>query len=522
MTVGVSSENPSASRIKWVLLALQVLLMVMIYPPQIHGPINPQDDGIWLSNTQSVMDGKKLYRDLSFHHGPVLLMTAKVVFTYTEPTLEKVRLLFWVMNLLGLLCINLCLWAMIDSALVLILAALIIDMVPLAAHCLTIPMSARYGPAFLSLLFWPRINGKETASRLRNAALAGLLAGVGYWCGQEAGAPVFAAGAAMYWFYSLEKKRFWAFVSGFSAVISLGLSLIAFQGGLENYLHSAVIDIGSLMISLRQKAAFIQPGLWPHSTVLAWQNLADVLSFYVPAISCGIIIVVSLYKLSKGRGSAVILSLGLYGLLSSISGWARSDRWHIYLSLSPALVVWAVLADQAKKFPGGKQSAALFLFLVFGAGMTLPHAWAERLLKQKRAELQRPTNIARAGSVQLPFAQANGYEILVPWIKNHTAPGESIFYFPYNGAIYFLADRTNPARYAIPADALRPDQQQALIEGIESSKTRYIVWDTQNTEYDGKPVAELLSLLVEHIRTRFEPMEEIGPFLLLKRKDING
>src|SRR5687767_1317707 len=86
--------SPAFVRFFWA-LAVPGALIILLYPPKIHGYLNPYDDGLWLGLAQGLIDGKKAYRDVFFHYGPAFPAILKWALSIGTPTVALVREVAW-------------------------------------------------------------------------------------------------------------------------------------------------------------------------------------------------------------------------------------------------------------------------------------------------------------------------------------------------------------------------------------------------------------------------------------------
>lgn len=484
------------------LFLLFCLLGALLHPPRLDGPINPQDDGIWLALAQAVHEGKTLYRDVALHFGPLPLLALLPV-AGDGMTLSSVRTAFWLLNLLGLFLLFGALARHARRPGPAVGTALCLGLVPFAAHTLTIPYAARYGAGFLPILFW-------TGDRPRAPWLAGAAAAAAFWISQEAGTAASAA-TLLFFAWTGGPRAAGRFLAALAAGVGGGFALLAGRGLLSDYFSSSVADIGGLVFHLRRPL----PPLWNAGS---WAGLAEAVAARLPALlALAVLGAAASPRLRRDPAAPRLSAAALFTLLAASSALARSDRWHIYFSLSSGLFLAHLLAD---RWDAGRARPWAAAALLAGAGfLTAPHAWSAL----RRENLWRGSLVScaapRAGRSRLPAAQAAGYEILAEWASAHTRPGEPIFYYPFNGAAYFMVDRPNPCRLPLPVDAAREDQRLAMVAELERSDTRWVLRDGQITHYDGVPIDERLDPLWPRIRGAFHRAATLGPWELWERND---
>jgi hypothetical protein len=379
-----------------------------------------------------------------------------------------------------------------------------------------IPCSVRYGAGFLSMLLWPR---NEKAVSPSVAAGAGALAALAYWTSQEVGVAALAAG--LFVFRGAPGARrpllFWA--AGAGVVLGVGFAAVALASG-GGYFRAAVMGVGNIQLKIRRALPpLFEPLLWREGgwrRVAAWVGLAESLAARLPALTYagagGALLLSGRFR--RAFPGPVVAGLVIYGALTASSAWSRSDRWHIYFALAPALVLWAVLADGVRGGGGAKASLAAILA---GGLLTAPVLWAS-------ADRDRASNAAlvgltlpRMGRVRLPYGQARAYAGLVEWVEDHTSPGEPIFAYPSIGALYFLANRPNPCWFCSPLDAVRPEEQRAMTAELETRRVRWVIWDTQYTHFDGVPIETFLPVTNDYLKSHYRPKEKWGPFIFMER-----
>ncbi len=499
------------------------LLIFLLYPVQVNGYLNPHDEGIWLGTLQMLWGGGRLYRDIFFHYGPVLPLTLCLALRMAPMTLASVRVAIWLLNAAGLLCVYLCLLKFARAASVRIPLSIFMFMVPLAAHVLTIPIAARYGAGFASLLFWP-LGGERESGNTRTAALfSGLLAALAVSVSQEVGLAAFAAGACFFYLKFDTRSELKYYFASFTGALAIFLLAVSARYGLKDYLTDAGMGAARLVFlektrfpSLRW-AAFNAAGGGAFWKSIPGRDVAVVLAAYLPACTYAAVFVRGWRTRPPRQDHAASTSLAVYGVLSAVAGWSRSDTWHIYFALSPAFLLWAYEADEALHTMKKAKQVWVLGLCVVGALLTLPHYLARQKNQRWLDTVQRPVRIERAGSSRLPYPQANGYEFLVDWIHARTKRGEPIFFFPYDGSIYFLADRPNPCFLPVLALGITKPMQERAVRELQASKVHWAIWDTENTAFDGVPIKKFLPVVYAYLRGNYRVVEKKGPFLFLER-----
>ena len=355
------------------------------------------------------------------------------------------------------------------------------------------------------------------------ALLAGLASGLVFWITQEATLAVLVSGS-LWFFYARRFEGLRKFGLGFLLLFATGWVAISGYSGVRPFVECALIGISQLVSAERLSLPTFRPDVWQQALhheipwVVAWESLSDFLSGWVPLVSY-VFALTAAWLLKKGslHRRHEIAAIALFGLLMLLPAWGRSDRWHIFISISPLFLLWGLVADWESE---SRTHRTPWIFLILGtlsALLTVPHALA-RTQKDRAAKLlSRRTTVSRAGAAQLPYPQANAYEFMVEWISGHTRPEEPVLYYPYNGAFYFLADRPNPSRFPILAYAVRPSQQADVVRELDDAHFKWVIFDQENTAFDGKPIAEFLGPIDVYLRTHFISQEKHGPLDFRKR-----
>lgn len=470
-----------------------------------------------------MLQGRKLYRDIWFQYGPLLLLPLKLTLPIFGTTLATIRITYGWLNLFGLLCIYAALIRFVTQVRIRLIFFVLIALVTSAAHTPFIPFSIRYGIGFLSFVFWP-VDELNESEQKGNPLLSGLLAGLAFWVSQEVGLAAFVAGG----FVFLDKRAAFQslrrFISGFAITIAVSFALLALSGSLMSYFQCAFLDIGRLVVVRRQHATRMNFTLWPSAGrggvfwLAPWQNLAEVLSIYLPLFIYGVMALArwrfSFLKKIFGREFLGVL---IYGAGLAVVAWARSDRFHIYFALSPLFFLGALLTSGLYRSRERAGSISLLTCLLIGGLMTLPHFLAWQIKNKNLKDVVRPLVLSRAGAAQLPLNQANGYEFLAEWLDKNSRAGDPILYFPYNGAVYFLTNRLNACRFPILADAQSEQRQEEAINDLIRTKPQWVISDRDNTAFDGVPVQIFLKEIYAYIQTHYKTQETHGPFIFMRR-----
>jgi hypothetical protein len=473
---------------------IPLLLTALCYPLRIHGYLNPYDEGQWLGAAQAMLQHHLAYRDFVFHYGPFLPLAMRLYLKMGEPTVSGLRTLFWALNLMGLLAIYVTLLRFVKSTYLRVAFASFIWMLPWGCPVLTIPYAVRYGVGFLALWAWGS-----------SGLVSGIFTSIAFFTSQEVGAAALIASSLFFAVGPGWKRDLPRLFLAFGSVMILGGGMFVWAGLLKAYWVSAF----SLTSEIIWTDRLALPSLTqPEGLAMCSAGLTYV----------GVLCWMIGEKYRHKATDRVLLALCLYGILTALPEWGRLDRWHIYFALSPVFLIWACLIErgsaQANRITSMMTGAILFMALC----VAIPPYWHEHIRDVRRRKIQRSTRLVRLGRTQIPGVQANGYEFLVDWIQRHTAPDEPFLFFPYDGCIYFLADRPNPTRFPVLALAMTPALRAELLQQIKSPMMQTVIWDTENTNFHGLSIDQFMPEITNYIRTHFQAVEKHGPFIFWKRK----
>jgi hypothetical protein len=126
-----------------------------------------------------------------------------------------------------------------------------------------------------------------------------------------------------------------------------------------------------------------------------------------------------------------------------------------------------------------------------------------------------PLGLARAPVlVAQPLAgDLNG---VVAYIRQGTPPGEPFFAYPVDPLANVLVDRPNPTRFDhLMPGALSPQDLQQVVNALEASRPRYILWDHAAVVF--WHTDEPNRLLSDYIWRCYQQVATYHLFLILER-----
>lgn len=241
------------------------------------------------------------------------------------------------------------------------------------------------------------------------------------------------------------------------------------------------------------------------------------------------------------REAQTLLAIALFGILTFLQAWPRSDETHILFGMQPGYILLAYISyclwrglvwlpDLARRavlrlrFRSlGTIVAAILLVLdaVLLVPVLLPQA---TLLKSGiddtalryqgfTVELQTPRG---RGILTIPIEEQRIDGVSV-YILSHTAPGEPIFIVPWAAGLYFLTDRPNPTRYDLLYDgSIDHADYPKLIQTLDRTKPNYIIygyaWDVDNKKF-----SDYARPIDQYIRSHYRIETRIADYEIWRR-----
>jgi hypothetical protein len=215
-------------------------------------------------------------------------------------------------------------------------------------------------------------------------------------------------------------------------------------------------------------------------------------------------------------------ALVIFGIVLFSAAVSRPDDIHLPFVLPPALILLTgLLEDACFGLWNRNQRIAAGAALFAGVASVLP--WSSIARENFDAFIEAPTgqplSVARAGTALFPDEFARDLAELIRQIQSRTSPNETIWVFPNEALIYFLADRPQPTRFPLAVFAVTRAQRQQLIADLERTRPRLAIVYRDAPLHDRIPHETALPEVVEYLTTNYELDHDIGTFALLRRKN---
>jgi hypothetical protein len=220
----------------------------------------------------------------------------------------------------------------------------------------------------------------------------------------------------------------------------------------------------------------------------------------------------------------------LTGTLAALALFPRVDNAHAVLAGAPLLVLSALVLHRlhARLTSGGTRlgsAAAFFALLVVPVAAMAPHMYARYLALAHPEPVMSPSAVyvnsgLERANVLLPAQSAEPLRATVDFLDRNTQPGDPVFAYPVDPMLNFLADRPNPTRFDhfLPG-ALTPDDMHAVVDDLESTRPRFVVWDHGGVVYWRTDRSN--RILSDYIWRCYKQVAAFRLYLVLERTDTD-
>ncbi len=250
-----------------------------------------------------------------------------------------------------------------------------------------------------------------------------------------------------------------------------------------------------------------------------------VLTLAGPALGLAALLLVHRLEKRWDVGLLLLTSLSL-AVLPQVLG--RTDLHHALFTVPPALILGAVLAERAAlRGPGALLPATSAGLVVL---LALPVAFHLLPVMGARPPAALPGQPARyAGLPESSETIAAARRVVLEFLDRYGRSGDPLFVgsvdhrFPLGSEmdLYFLADRTGATRYMQfdPGLVGRREVQEQMIRDLDRTRPAAAVlswqWSGSEENESSKPGAIVLD---EYLRLHYRAVGTAGPYLLLLRR----
>lgn len=217
--------------------------------------------------------------------------------------------------------------------------------------------------------------------------------------------------------------------------------------------------------------------------------------------------------IARARERRALLAITLMGALLLLQSWPRADVAHILFGLQPTFIVFAYLlhvASRGHAIVSVVMLAPLLLLLWNGYQRT---DWEfSNYVARVRTDRAR-------GVATLPI-DAQRVDLVTRYVRDNTAPDDSIFVVPWAAGFYFLTDRANPTRtdFMLFED---PEAYPCLLARLEAQRPKYVIYG-YTWDVDNKRFRDYAAPVDSYIRSRYRIEDEVDGYEIWRRVESAG
>lgn len=523
-------------------------------PNHVHGIMDYNECGQFLSVVNAMWSGQHLYKDIYLQYGPLHYWVPSAAMAVFGKTLETLRGYFFYGGLATVVLMAYVCRRLIPQRAVAYAAAILIAM---ESHH---PFwSSRWGgwrffmvAAAMYLLSW-----SARSPKAKYPALAGVFCALSFLHTYDAGIAAFA-GAAAYYAYAVWQTRTDPQAAG--SAIPVPRSMMAFAAGAAAVMGVWTLELlrtGALgayvaeLMSIGPRKAFAQPILPGDITakvllpgvayalslaVLGWASFKRSWIAYrhraglVPWLAAGGLLYLFAFRAIRGAQFENVLSFAVFT--------------HLYAA---ALVYRAALGEgRLLPWPSGRpalKAAAIALIIVSAASWALSYkrfykgglqSWLSyQSEKHKSIAYYFGWHAKDGGKYVLSETPAIGKVLLPDWqdreikdtasaITSMTEPGEGIFCFPDLAIFNFVTDRPQITKYHMIVGASTSEANtREVLENLATARPRVVLLGVQLSalaKATGRQ-EELLPEVTRYVLDHYRPDRQTGNILIYRRSD---
>jgi hypothetical protein len=214
----------------------------------------------------------------------------------------------------------------------------------------------------------------------------------------------------------------------------------------------------------------------------------------------------------------------LFGILTALSMYPRSDTLHAVVASPPVLIVGAAALARlwrgAGKLVAWRRVGLIATLLAVPVVALAPQVmWrADTLLVPNMSGPwldYEALGVARA-PVLLPRQMAEDMRGVVDYVQDGTPQGDPFFAYPVDPLFNFLVDRPNPTHFDhyIPGTLDEADFSE-VIQELQDSQARYVMWDHASVQLWGTDPAN--RPLSDYIWSCYQEVTAFRLYLVLER-----
>jgi hypothetical protein len=507
------------------------------------------EEGKILAWVDTVLRGGVLYRDVYCLYGPLAKLPVLLAFKWLGPSVLVLRLWTSILNVFSLIIIYWTLRCVMQTRIGPLLGTIIAGILFLPPN----PEAWALSRVAIGLAALSSLNLYFRRQYRMWLAFTGALLSISIFYSQEVGlvanlvvvATLFTSGWIRNVSWGQLTLELCLLLSGFSIIAVPILCYFAWLGAIKHmvtnlFIYPRIVVLGFGGLPFRSLWEAIR--LFVQQPLLYRPYLLSTIWFYIPPA----IYIVSAYVLTLRfiRGPVTERLLGMvgiliFGLILFRSSLARSDLSHIFFASPPALILLVCLMEVAVLILvgrgihlGEKASAGVFIIvgtLVFLSFWPILRSNLDGVTAQLRLTLKGQfwrqnrlgfviLDLPRAGGIRVPVQLATSIRDTVRYLQAHTTPEETLWPFPNEALLNFLADRPLASQYALGLFAITRQQRFDMVEALEQSRPKYAIYYAEAFRIDGIPYRIALPEPYAYLDKWYSTERRFGPFYVMRRK----
>jgi hypothetical protein len=484
------------------------------------------DEGLLLHVAERLASGQVPYRDVYFIYTPGLQYLLALLFRLFGPSLAVEHALQLAVHLGMVLTVYLLTQRLTRWRPMAVLVALVVVADGLSSY--------RF---LLGLLTVGALTRYAEHDHRRWLAASGALAGLTYIFAQEVGLYALAtAGAYLLLCWAAREgfadtwrliRRGAAFAAGALLVLVPWLIVTGAQGALAPMLDA------TLRVAFFHQPRYMHVPLPPLLPLLPDDLSANVVwgpapylayvkaLLYLPfaAEVAAILTLIPGWRSDPERQRATPLVLFAGFALATLAD--RGDYYHLRQVLPVTIIVlgWLLARLRGRLLLSGLPPAAGWLVLLVPLPLLVVGLSEASSFRAQQSNLL----VTPRGSALVDETQARDLAALLGTLGGRTHPGEAIYVWPAETAVYFLADRRNTTRFGqlVPTElAVLADRdgeaQREIIADLVAADVRWAV-GAPAENVDGLPFADYAPLVADYLAAHYHPVERFGYWTLFGR-----
>jgi MFS family permease len=221
--------------------------------------------------------------------------------------------------------------------------------------------------------------------------------------------------------------------------------------------------------------------------------------------------------LIKGKiENTFIILITVFGFFLSLILLGRFG--HIPFVIPISFIIIGYVASRLTSLPTSKiRNLILIVIIIFSLrfiSFYRPHFI--KLFDIPTKIFNTSTNSKFVGPIAISGAQNRQFLFIQNFINKNVKHAQTIFFLGNEPVMYLVADRVSPSRFNLPEVINSRAKRYELINDLERSKTKYIIYNTSSWDVDGVSNMERLPEVMHYISENYTKTINSG-FVIYKR-----